>query len=418
MAHLPRRANETAATTAQAPAGRAEGASRPRCLSRLSMTARYLAALSGIAGLALAAYLVLTGGIVDLQNLTGIINQTGRQRMLSQRIVAQCLLAAAARDEEERRDASAQLTRAIDDMAASQKALTSPEGLARMAGDDAALARRFYFDPPHGLDVKIAAFLDNARRFLTTPIARDVLEDEEFLAVLSLGERDILLEIDRLVDILQGQTASRIRLLQRIEAATLAATFLVLLLVGLWLFRPMVADILADREMLETLNLELERRASHDPLTGARNRLSFNEAIVAEIGRTRRYGDGFAVIMCDIDHFKRINDSHGHPAGDAILRELVAIFNLNLRATDILVRFGGEEFVILAPHADLSGAATLAEKLRQAVADHDFPEAIPVTISLGATQYQAGDTPESLISRADAALYAAKENGRNRVETG
>jgi diguanylate cyclase (GGDEF)-like protein len=120
--------------------------------------------------------------------------------------------------------------------------------------------------------------------------------------------------------------------------------------------------------------------------------------------------------MFDIDHFKAVNDNHGHEAGDDALKGLATLVGEQLRRSDRLARWGGEEFLILAPGVDVRETAALAEKLRAAVADHDFGVGDPVTASFGVAELAREDTPKHLIRRADDALYAAKENGRNRVE--
>lgn len=156
--------------------------------------------------------------------------------------------------------------------------------------------------------------------------------------------------------------------------------------------------------------------ASSDPLTGAFNRYKFVEIFNQEVLRTQRYNSGLSLIMFDIDHFKIINDQYGHLAGDSTLKEIVAIVRQSIRATDFLIRWGGEEFVILIPEQHLSDAKALAEKLRGIVESHPFPN-IPtsVTASFGVAEYVAGDTLEVLCAHVDCALYQAKHGGRNRV---
>jgi diguanylate cyclase (GGDEF)-like protein len=119
--------------------------------------------------------------------------------------------------------------------------------------------------------------------------------------------------------------------------------------------------------------------------------------------------------MYDIDHFKAVNDTHGHHAGDRVLTGLCRIVACNLRQTDVLARWGGEEFMILSPNCDAQQAFELAEKLRRLIEEFVFDEVGTMTCSFGVAQFQDGDTAEALTSRADAAMYAAKQKGRNRV---
>lgn len=161
---------------------------------------------------------------------------------------------------------------------------------------------------------------------------------------------------------------------------------------------------------------EMETLASTDRLTGAWNRRHFEQIVVGEIARSHRYRKPLSLIFLDIDHFKQVNDHHGHQAGDAILRELTRLIRENIRNSDTLTRWGGEEFTVLAPVTCLGEALALAEKLRARIAAHEFPSARRITISLGVAEYQVEEALDSWLRRADEALYAAKKNGRNQVK--
>jgi len=166
---------------------------------------------------------------------------------------------------------------------------------------------------------------------------------------------------------------------------------------------------------------ELERLALFDPLTGLFNRRAILRKLEEEVNCFRRYGGQLSVLMLDIDHFKRVNDEHGHPAGDDVLAKVGALVRLNIRETDFAGRYGGEEFVIVLPRTDSDGALVLAERLRKAIGTAEMrgPEGRRlrrVTVSLGVAGCRPGDDVRSLVSRADTALYCAKENGRNRTE--
>jgi diguanylate cyclase (GGDEF)-like protein len=175
-----------------------------------------------------------------------------------------------------------------------------------------------------------------------------------------------------------------------------------------------VTEQKVNENKLKQLNELLERRATTDMLTGIYNRLRFNEFLDRQISEVQRYPHPLALIMFDIDYFKKINDTYGHHAGDQVLRELAKVISAKIRETDVFARWGGEEFMILSPYADGEHAARLAEKLRGAVETHAFVKA-KVTCSFGVTEFDARDTSESLVARVDAALYQAKAEGRNRV---
>ncbi len=163
-------------------------------------------------------------------------------------------------------------------------------------------------------------------------------------------------------------------------------------------------------------NKALARASITDTLTGLHNRGKLDEVLAAEMARSTRSGTPLSIILADIDLFKSINDTYGHPAGDEGLIRIADILRVTLRSIDVVGRWGGEEFMIICPNTDLNGAETLAEKLRRAVANHDFPTIGQKTASFGVVQYLPGEKPQEIIGRADKALYRAKARGRNRVE--
>lgn len=165
-------------------------------------------------------------------------------------------------------------------------------------------------------------------------------------------------------------------------------------------------------DMVDSLNV----KASTDALTGALNRHGFHELAGAELQRALRYHRSLALIIADVDHFKKINDGCGHAVGDRVLIELARLIRDNKRGADIFARWGGEEFVILAPETTAEEAACLADKLRLLIASHRAEGMPPITLSFGVAEFGKGDDLESLLAMADQALYHAKEAGRNRVE--
>ncbi|NCA72346.1 MAG: PAS domain S-box protein, partial [Sphingobacteriia bacterium] len=172
----------------------------------------------------------------------------------------------------------------------------------------------------------------------------------------------------------------------------------------------------AANRALQAANIELQRLATTDRLTGLWNRHYFEEAMCAEMRRLARYSEQpLSLLLFDIDHFKSINDTHGHLVGDQVLSALTHRVRQHLRATDVLARWGGEEFVVLLPHTRGEDAVRLAENLRQLVAGEPFPEVGRVTLSLGVAEFQPDETSDRWLKRVDDALYAAKTAGRNRV---
>ncbi|MBL8516104.1 MAG: GGDEF domain-containing protein [Betaproteobacteria bacterium] len=169
---------------------------------------------------------------------------------------------------------------------------------------------------------------------------------------------------------------------------------------------------------LEQKNKELETLSTTDRLTGLANRLRMETALAQELSRSDRHAHALSLILLDIDYFKRVNDTHGHHVGDAVLQEVARVLSQNIRKTDLLGRWGGEEFLILCLDTGAEAATVLAEKIRAALAAHDIPIAGRKTGSFGVCSYRAADDIKSMMIRADAALYRAKESGRNRVEVG
>lgn len=176
-----------------------------------------------------------------------------------------------------------------------------------------------------------------------------------------------------------------------------------------------VAFILMHRERAEA---ELFRLASFDPLTGLFNRRAFIELAERELARARRARSPYAVLMVDLDHFKRVNDEYGHQAGDRVLAGFGDIAKRSLRTEDLVGRYGGEEFCALLPGAAMPMAVEIAERLRQAVSERPLaglPRAVTVSIGATACNADTGGSLDAAIARADEALYRAKREGRNRV---
>ncbi len=176
----------------------------------------------------------------------------------------------------------------------------------------------------------------------------------------------------------------------------------------------------AKAELLQAQE-SLRFHAEHDALTGVLNRRAIRDVLRKELARCRRDKNTLGIILADLDHFKKINDHHGHAAGDTVLVTAVQRISSMLRSYDSLGRYGGEEFLLIAPGCDLALAQKLAERIRSAIGDEAIDlgeDAAKVSVSLGVTLGTADSDPEFLVALADTALYRAKRNGRNRVEIG
>jgi diguanylate cyclase (GGDEF)-like protein len=161
---------------------------------------------------------------------------------------------------------------------------------------------------------------------------------------------------------------------------------------------------------------EIYLLATTDSLTGIANRREFMAILAREMDQTKRYGTPMALAMYDLDFFKRVNDTFGHDVGDRVLQAVTGLVKENIRATDIVARWGGEEFMVLMPQSHLQSARNTAEKLRLAIAGHHFDKVNELTVSFGVAAFEAQDDMDSLLKRVDDALYQAKKKGRNRVE--
>lgn len=171
-------------------------------------------------------------------------------------------------------------------------------------------------------------------------------------------------------------------------------------------------------ERVKERTKELEKLSVTDKLTGIYNRLKIDKSLKAETLRYNRYKRKFGIILLDIDHFKEVNDTYGHQAGDKVLVEFAKILKNNVRNTDMVGRWGGEEFIVICLEIDVKNLTTLAKKLKNEIENFQFSHVKRKTASFGIVVYEDGEKIEHFISRADKALYKAKENGRNIIEVG
>lgn len=206
--------------------------------------------------------------------------------------------------------------------------------------------------------------------------------------------------------------------------------------------KPIVQDIIASTVEMESRNGELEKLLAEsqahiselrqtlesirfesltDQLTGVANRKRFDEALLSALNAAEEMEGSMCLILGDVDHFKKFNDTYGHPTGDQVLRLVATTLRNNVKGRDTAARYGGEEFAIVLPRTDLPDAVHLAHQIREAIRGKGLIERTTgenlgrVTMSFGVATYRAGDTAEAIIERADAALYAAKRAGRDRV---
>ncbi len=177
-----------------------------------------------------------------------------------------------------------------------------------------------------------------------------------------------------------------------------------------------ICGISTDITERKTMEQEFVRLSTTDMLTGAYNRKKMEDLMAMELERVKRFGHSLSLILFDLDHFKNVNDTHGHAVGDLVLKGASDIVRAHMRKTNHFIRWGGEEFCVVAVETDLKGASYLAERIRSEMEAHRFETAGQVTASFGIAQLVEGEISEDLLKRADEALYRAKDNGRNRIE--
>lgn len=202
-------------------------------------------------------------------------------------------------------------------------------------------------------------------------------------------------------------------ILSNIESAAVVILLSILLSIPLALYASIIPSRL--QKDLWLSNNELKKISTMDQLTGVFNRRQLDQCIHHEVEKASRYSRPLSMLMIDIDHFKKVNDTYGHQIGDYALISISRILSQHIRSSDILGRFGGEEFVILCPESDKDEAAELGEKLRQTIEEYSFDTIGNLTISIGISEFKAEMSNEDLLYKADIALYKAKNGGRNQV---
>ncbi|WP_345993008.1 sensor domain-containing diguanylate cyclase [Sulfurimonas sp. HSL-1716] len=178
-----------------------------------------------------------------------------------------------------------------------------------------------------------------------------------------------------------------------------------------------ITDRINAEKALQQKKLEFEKLATTDILTECYNRYSIMNQIEEEINRTKRKEEPLSIIMYDFDHFKQINDTFGHDAGDYVLKESTQVISQVIREIDKIGRYGGEEFLVLLPFSDLSDALEVAQRVKSAVASHRFKDVNQVTISLGVVEYSKDESLQNLLKRVDDKMYQSKHSGRNKISS-
>ena len=375
-------------------------------ISPRNLTNYYVGALVIVAGLTSLCHIALIRQIELSSRSAAIINISGRQRMLSQRIAGMTA--------EYRLQVPGARESLLNSTSVFEKNLQELlDETTAMPRDDKArnALLQLYLDGPQSIQAQSQQFLSEARVLANTPA--------DSPAIIPLSEQlfaqarsPLLDKLEAIVSVEQKQSEDSTRSLEAKQDIMLWLIFFTLTMEALVIFRPMVERITLYSTTLMTV-------AATDPLTGMQNRRAFLEWGDVELIRARRYHRPLSLLMLDVDHFKSINDTYGHGAGDLVLSTLAENINQTLRSIDRSGRIGGEEFAILLPETPLVSATLVAERIRVILAALEVAHSgsvIRFTVSIGVSQI-ASTVPnltEALVY-ADRALYRAKARGRNCV---
>ncbi|MFA9419364.1 MAG: diguanylate cyclase [Gammaproteobacteria bacterium] len=269
-----------------------------------------------------------------------------------------------------------------------------------------------FFGAPEYLDKKARIFIYNTREVLDREWSPALISNYYLKQLREAAKQDLHSSMEVLAAQYTKNSKIRISRLRMVVAGLLGSIVIAVFGVGVFVFIPMFRRI-------ENQEQELHKKAYIDPLTNCHNRRSFLTNAGTAFERSRRYDHTFAVLYIDIDHFKSINDTHGHAVGDEAIKQMTRLCEENIRDSDILGRLGGDEFGIILQECGLDYATQTAEKLRSCVSDHIIPgdtTAIRISISIGAVTIIASDDDAfDILKRADKNLYEAKQMGRNLV---
>lgn len=370
---------------------------------------RYIAGLFLILLLAAGSNLVMDRLLLAEEKSAEVIELAGRQQMLSQRIIQLAYRYVLAETPHERNYLHSGLDLAVREMRQSHEELLkhAPSQIYTDVADP------IYFDPPYRLDMRVRGFLGAAEGLLAhdpgaldinNPYLQHLREHEGSLVLQGLG-----LAVERYVE----QAGDAMRYMRWMLWTLFGLLLLTVLLLGAVIFRPAFVRLMERAR-------ELHREAGTDVLTGGRNRRGFLHWADILHTQVKRQAGSCTLLALDIDHFKVINDTYGHQAGDQVLTRVVEACTRHLRQSDVLGRLGGEEFAVLLPGIAPKTGMAVAEKLRRLVENLEVEAGtetpLSCTVSIGVSELLVQDeNPAMALARADAALYRAKAEGRNRV---
>ena len=372
----------------------------------------YICALLLIAVLTIGSHFVTDSIIRRQEDTARLVNLSGRQRMLSQRIVKIAIERALHHVPRGDTIAQQKLRENVDRMAAVHDGLLHGSAALHLPAPPAPILE-IYTGQRWKLDAQVQNFLRHAHTLAEEPTANLSLNDPDLIEIEEEARTPLLNALDAAVIAVQESSEHSILRLRQLLAGLSSLMLFILLAEALLLYRPLFNRLTNQQQRL----LSIGRT---DPLTGCFNRRAFDELAAAAVDRARRTGEPLSILSLDLDHFKSVNDTHGHAGGDLVLQAFTAILVQQVRSSDLIFRVGGEEFLLLLPHAAESNLSAVADRFRLAVECQPIPigpiqQAITVSLG-GATLHTTDATFTHLLARADFALYQAKRSGRNRVE--
>ncbi len=372
----------------------------------------YAGALAFVGVLVIAAHFTIDRIAGEQKTAARLIEMAGTQRMLSQRAARLTLEYVTTSDIAQRGSVREMIDEAHAEMRATHLTLT--QGNLSLGIPVAALDAidEIYFGEPHLLDQRVRLFMYDIREILGKTWDADLENSVYVKSIIQESRQALLASLDDATDQFMTNSMARVEKLRTMMKIMHGIVIAAIICIGVFVFTPLFRRVVRQSESLAD--------AAHtDTLTGGPNRRGFMMSGASEFSRALRHGAALSVMVLDIDHFKNINDSLGHAAGDQVIRSLAETCMHTLRQSDTFGRLGGEEFGILLPETHLEEALQVAEKLRELLANTPVSREgaeIRYTVSIGVAERMASDESlEALLGRADIRMFAAKNAGRNRV---
>jgi len=407
---------------------------------KISITIRYAVALSLIAILSTFAFFFLHSALKDSNSTAYIVNISGKQRMLSQHIaldvhrIHESLLHHEGHSHIHSNLSRQLLIQNTEEMLIANKMLSTGKLLNKQSVELSPAIDEMYFDQMN-LDERVKQYTSTAKQILEIS---NYQQAHGIVEIINLQSEQLLVDLNKVVHQYEIEGEKKLSDISQLEIIVWISTLFMLFFVALFIFQPMVQHIIklseAEERSIENLqqqveirtlylqqaNQKLEDLASHDPLTRLRNRLNFEQDLEEIVKQHIKHHSPYAVLMLDIDWFKKINDDYGHDVGDLVLVEIAGILKHTVRQEDKVYRIGGEEFVILLNRVSFEDATKKAEKIRIAIENYDFKtkeSILKKTVSGGLYHSSLKEIKDlkTILKFVDEALYESKSKGRNRV---